>query len=587
MRVRVTESEGKNLLVIASLTLSLVLIFLAIDSVGPIKLELVSQEKIDETGPDVRLIGLDMNATKIKPMIGNPRIDFLVSNNTKSGYLRTVVGEIYRNGVWRFDSSKKINYTGEHLAVNSHPKEDKEYSVKFRVFELPRPYIPTILYPTSIDLGGATYYEEQQIFSSTELYWETKYEVTYIPQNYDEQDLLQATVPKNSLYTQMPNSLQLVFNPIAEDITKDLETPYQKMKALQIYISENYKYNYTGSSRTVKMDPVVWFLRVSKQGNSLHFNSALVLLARSIGIPARLVGGYVVENDFPFWQLVLAEHRRVYAEVLFEGLGWVMFDAAPPLPKTQVYVPPSEPQNSFGLNPSLADVLNVIFNIIKVLVAALVVAFIVFLSVRRRAKRTQTETREPDTLVTDSVDERLIIQFPAIAPELPRVWSLIDPLIIEIHASTGGSTTTSCILYINELEREISLDSAGVGRIQQSFTQKGVHRLKAVLLANEHHERIESKLALRIVDYKVEVVNIFNQLYTKSSERINRVKKELTVREFQSLVATEYPDLPEEALEQLASIFEVADYSERDIGRKEYEQFYLAKMVLDRMINDV
>jgi transglutaminase-like putative cysteine protease len=585
MRVRVTESEGKNLLVIASLTLSLVLIFLAIDSVGPIKLELVSPEIVEETGPEVRLIGLDMNATKIKPMIGNPRVDFLVSNNTKSGYLRTVVGEIYRNGVWRFDSSNKINYTGEYLAADSHSKEDKEYSLKFRVFELPRPYVPTIHYPTRIDLEGATYYEEQQIFSSTELYWETKYEVTYIPQNYAEQDLLQATVPKNSLYTQMPNSLQLVFNPVAEDITKDLETPYQKMKALQIYISENYKYNYTGSSRTVRMDPVVWFLLVSKEGNSLHFNSALVLLARSIGIPARLVGGYVVESDFPFWQLVLAEHRRVYVEVLFEGLGWVMFDAAPPLPKTEVYVAPSEPQYSFGLNLSLVDALNVIFSIIPVIVAALVVVFIVFLSVRRRAKRTQMETQEPDASVTDSVDERLIIQFPVIAPELPHVWSLIDPLIIEIHASTYGSTT-SCILYINELEREIPLDSAGVGRIQQSFTQKGVHRLKAVLLANEHHERIESKLALRIVDYKEEVVSIFNQLYIKSSERINLVKKELTVREFQRLVMIEYPDLPEESLEQLASIFEVADYSERDIGRKEYERFYLAKMVLDRMIND-
>ncbi len=59
-----------------------------------------------------------------------------------------------------------------------------------------------------------------------------------------------------------------------------------------------------------------------------HFNTAFVLLARSAGIPARAVIGYTVKPDVEM-QYVLPQQAYMYAEVEFQNLGWVTFDACP------------------------------------------------------------------------------------------------------------------------------------------------------------------------------------------------------------------------------------------------------------------
>ena len=56
------------------------------------------------------------------------------------------------------------------------------------------------------------------------------------------------------------------------------------------------------------------------------FSSAFVLLARSVGIPARVVSGWsIAATDAP--QTVYAIQSHQWAEVPFEGLGWVTFEA--------------------------------------------------------------------------------------------------------------------------------------------------------------------------------------------------------------------------------------------------------------------
>jgi len=52
-------------------------------------------------------------------------------------------------------------------------------------------------------------------------------------------------------------------------------------------------------------------------------------LARSIGLPARLVAGYLI-NSAAEYQIVKSTQKHAYAEVLFEDLGWITFDATAP-----------------------------------------------------------------------------------------------------------------------------------------------------------------------------------------------------------------------------------------------------------------
>jgi hypothetical protein len=74
------------------------------------------------------------------------------------------------------------------------------------------------------------------------------------------------------------------------------------------------------------MDPVMWFLFHDKKGVCTDFNTAFVLLARTIGLPSRVVDGFNVNPDAAN-QTVVGAQAHCYAEVLFDNIGWITFDA--------------------------------------------------------------------------------------------------------------------------------------------------------------------------------------------------------------------------------------------------------------------
>ena len=68
-----------------------------------------------------------------------------------------------------------------------------------------------------------------------------------------------------------------------------------------------------------------WFLFDEPEGTCGQFSSAFVILARSVGIPARIVSGWVI-GEVGVTQTVYSDQAHQWAEVPFEGLGWVTFE---------------------------------------------------------------------------------------------------------------------------------------------------------------------------------------------------------------------------------------------------------------------
>jgi len=79
-------------------------------------------------------------------------------------------------------------------------------------------------------------------------------------------------------------------------------------------------------------DPIAHFLFERREGHCEFFASALALMLRINGIPARVVAGYYgatfVEGG-GYW-LVRNGDAHAWTEAWFEGAGWVRFDATPP-----------------------------------------------------------------------------------------------------------------------------------------------------------------------------------------------------------------------------------------------------------------
>lgn len=73
------------------------------------------------------------------------------------------------------------------------------------------------------------------------------------------------------------------------------------------------------------------FLFEKKEGHCERFASALTLLLRRTGIPARVVIGYVAMERNPLggFYNVRARHAHAWTEAWFEGKGWITLDATP------------------------------------------------------------------------------------------------------------------------------------------------------------------------------------------------------------------------------------------------------------------
>ena len=124
---------------------------------------------------------------------------------------------------------------------------------------------------------------------------------------------------------------------IAAQVTDDAATPYDRAVALQNWFRSEGGFTYSldlapvpagMSDRQAAITSVDRFLE-SKQGYCVQFSTAMTLMARSVGIPARLATGFLpgrVEGDA---RRVLSTDAHAWPELYFEGIGWLRFEPTP------------------------------------------------------------------------------------------------------------------------------------------------------------------------------------------------------------------------------------------------------------------
>ena len=157
-------------------------------------------------------------------------------------------------------------------------------------------------------------------------------------------------------YTQLPEDMPPRVEELARQITADADTPYDKAKAVETWLKTNIAYNLEIDPPPFGEDGVDYFLFESKEGYSEYFGSAMTVLMRSIGIPARMTTGYTTGNliDGSNLYLVSDRHSHGWAEVYFPGYGWIPFEPTPGK-EIPVVVPPEEREAMAELRASATD----------------------------------------------------------------------------------------------------------------------------------------------------------------------------------------------------------------------------------------
>ncbi len=266
---------------------------------------------------------------------------FQVSGPEHTTLLRTGVGDIYRAGRWVPEESIIRSYPGGNESIFHEgaieaplilisPLDDRiNLTPTGEHVRLSPGVLPTSPRMDRINVNGE-FRPETHIFVSHRLNW--GYEWTSTVSNYSRKQLRDAEVSRDYSFDDVTEGSPGRIRELAETITAGISSPYDKAEALQEYLKTEYKYRISETREDTTLpdgqDPVAWFLFESREGACGNFSSAFVLLARSIGIPARVVSGWSISPTSEN-QTVFANQAHQWAEIALHGLGWVTFDPTP------------------------------------------------------------------------------------------------------------------------------------------------------------------------------------------------------------------------------------------------------------------
>lgn len=102
--------------------------------------------------------------------------------------------------------------------------------------------------------------------------------------------------------------------------------------AIRDYLRDNFSYTTQMVAPRAGQDPIEMFLFETRRGHCEYFASAMTAMCQSVGIPARLVLGYVASEYNPLTEQYLVRESNAHAWVeVHVGRGrWVHMDPSPP-----------------------------------------------------------------------------------------------------------------------------------------------------------------------------------------------------------------------------------------------------------------
>lgn len=234
----------------------------------------------------------------------------------------------------------------QHITI----ADGKEYPVLFGAFAMSS--LQTL--NSEKDMKGIQWNAPQ-----AELHWNAEQKNAKYPQNYVVTSEI-PIIPVEELrmksfddlydnfsekdYLQIPKGFPKRVGELAAKITESAETPYEKIALLQTYLGGTFEYTNTPEvSRKISDDFVDSFLFEIREGYCDYFSTSMVMLARSLDIPARWVKGYAPGrqpqmDDLRMMQqgqsdsgtyIVTNADAHSWVEVYFGPYGWIPVEATP------------------------------------------------------------------------------------------------------------------------------------------------------------------------------------------------------------------------------------------------------------------
>lgn len=222
-----------------------------------------------------------------------------------------------------------------------------EHRSQISIGNLAQTYLPLPYPSTRVDVEGRWLWDEKTLNVVGDGITTRKltYTATYLVVNPTPAQLSSAPPPPadvGQLYTTMPRGLPTSIARTARKVA-GTGNSYDRAVKLQSWFRHGGGFTYSeqapGNGRQDSgQQAIVDFLQ-ERRGYCVHFASTMAVMARTLGIPARVAVGFLPGTavDAHTYEISLRE-AHAWPELYFEGIGWVRFE---PTPATRSGSPPA------------------------------------------------------------------------------------------------------------------------------------------------------------------------------------------------------------------------------------------------------
>ncbi|MGX7265153.1 DUF4129 domain-containing transglutaminase family protein [Enterococcus crotali] len=301
--------------------------------------------QIDAYGKStVSKAGFSENDAQLGGPMSDDQTVLFTAIQTSEHYWRVETKNYYTGKGWKNTSELLTTSVEQPMIVSTNPEYQGALANETDItltFNTPNDYLPypygTISLPLD-ELGQVEQIEDKQRINF--LKKPTSLQLTWQKTNFTQEALTQVPYQpsQDAKNTHVPLTTPKRVEELAISLTKDQETLYDKVKAIERYLKQegDFRYSKTDTPFTPQNEDYVdYFLFESKVGYCDNFSSAMTILLRSIGISSRWAKGFspgeITNNKNSDYQEYTIKNSDAHSwpEVYFEGFGWVPFEPTP------------------------------------------------------------------------------------------------------------------------------------------------------------------------------------------------------------------------------------------------------------------
>jgi len=260
------------------------------------------------------------------------------TNATDDIYLRGRIKDLYTGNSWRKTKKSDVKYNSDSDIGLNFPDNitvyEKEIRVTHQNLKTSTIFAPNNLSRVESKINKYSVDEDMESYFSRILAKKDSYTVTseipYININTLRQTDTSSLAP--DIYKQLPENITKRVRQLSSGITEQYNNDYDKAKAIEQYLRQNYKYSLTPVEVPKGAEFVDYFLFEGREGYCTYFATSMAVMLRSSGIPCRYVEGFLGEYDKSYVRNIPGTNAHAWVEVNFGSYGWIVFEATPAYP---------------------------------------------------------------------------------------------------------------------------------------------------------------------------------------------------------------------------------------------------------------